>query len=147
MKKKLLICTATLFLTACADKEQYQQAVLTQIQSDKELKDYNIDSEEMTQCVVDVSSKDMPGSFAVDPARLTAYQNYAKMVSMSTVVDKKAMLEELRTIFGSPQALAAAHRNYSKSYIECMASINTMSEPELKEAEVEAEAENNTLTN
>lgn len=138
MKKILLICASTLLLTACADKQEYTDAVLAQMKTEKDLKDYNIDPEHMTTCVVDLSSKGMPGSFPLDPAKLTSYQNYTKMLSMDTVEDKQGMLEELRSVFGSPTELAAAHNNYTKSVMDCIAAI--LMEPEKN---LDEEAENN----
>ena len=130
MKKLLIICASTLLLTACADKEQYEQAVLTQMKTEQDIKDYNIDPEYMTECVVDLSSKDMPGAFAFDPLRFTAYQNYTKMLSMSSTPneEKQEKLEELRSTFGSPQELTAAHANYTESVMNCVASIIMESE-------------------
>jgi hypothetical protein len=128
MKKLLLICASTLFLTACADKQNYEEAVLTQMQTEQDLKDYNIDPEIMVKCVVDLSSKNMPGVFAYDPDRLTAYQNYTSMLSMSTAEDKQSKLEELRSLFGSPRELAQAHANYTESVMNCIASIIMKSE-------------------
>jgi len=138
MKKLILICTLTLFLTACADKQKYEEAILTQMLTEQDLKDYNIDPEKMVNCVVDLSSKKMPGIFAYDPDRLTAYQNYASMLSMSTTEDKQGKLEELRSLFGSPRELAQAHANYTESVMNCLAAIIMESEGEAK-AKVEDE--------
>ncbi len=137
MKKILLICASALFLTACADKEAYEQAVLEEMKVDKDLADYKITPEKMTECVVKMSSENMPGSFSLDPVRLTAYQNYTKMLSMRTVEDKSGMLEELRTIFGSPAELVAARSNYTTSVMDCMATILMGSESAEKEKEKE----------
>ena len=133
MKKILLICVAAISLTACADKQQYEEAVLAEMKNEQDVKDYKISPETMTQCVVELSSKKMPGSFAFDPERLTAYKNYTKMLSMRTVEDKQGMLEELRTIFGSPKALANAHSNYTESMMNCIASVIMQSEEKEKE--------------
>ncbi len=135
MKKLLLVCTATLFLTACADKENYESAVLLEMQAEKDLKDYNLDPQEMTDCVVEMSSKGMPGAFPFDPDRLASYQKYTKMLSMRTIEDKQKMLEELRTLFGSPKELADAHSNYTISVMDCLAAIIKKSEPEIEEKE------------
>ena len=132
MKKILLICVSTLLLTACADKQEYEEAVLAQMKTDKDLADYNIDPEKMRDCVVDLSIKGMPGAFPLDPVRLTSYQNYTKMLSMRTIEDKQGMLEELRKVFGSPKELAAAHSNFTESMMNCMASILMKSEDEEK---------------
>ena len=140
MKKILLICASTLLLTACADKQNYEAAVLAEMQTEKDIADYKIDPERMRDCVVDLSMGGMPGLFPLDPVRLTAYQNYTKMLSMRTVEDKKSMLEELRTVFGSPKELAAAHSNFTESVMNCMASIIMESEDAEKAKEVEVES-------
>lgn len=135
MKKLLLICVSTLLLTACSDKEQYKQAVLAQMQNEQDTKDYNIDPEHLTDCVIDLTAKKMPGAFPLDPDRMTAYQNYAKMLSMSTVKDKQKTFEELRQTFGTPQELAAAHSNYTESVMNCFAAIIMESEEPIKPKE------------
>ena len=135
MKKLLLICTTALFLTACADKANYEAAVLEEMKNEKDLVDYKLDPEEMAKCVVDLSSKAMPGIFPFDPDRLSSYQKYTKMITMRTVEDKQKMLEELRTLFGSPKELADAHSNYTISVMDCMGAIIKKSEPEVEEKE------------
>lgn len=122
MKKILILCASALLLTSCADKEQYTQAVLAEMQSEQDVKDYNIDPEDMAECIVETSSKNMPGSFPLDPDRMMAYRNYARMVSMSTssAKDKKKTFEELRSLFASPKELGDAHSNYTESVMTCI---------------------------
>ncbi len=120
MKKILLICATVVLLTACADKKQYEEVVLAQMEKEQDIKDYNIDPQEMADCVVESTSKNMPGFFPFDVKRLTAYQNYTKMLSMSTAKDKKKTFDELRSTFGSPQELGAAHSNYTESQMTCI---------------------------
>lgn len=124
--KKLIICTlAALVLSGCAEKQEYEQVINEQMVNDKEIKDYKIDPELMTKCVVKTSSENMPGLFPFDPARLTAYKNYTKMLKMSSSSDPKKTLEELRVEFGSPKELAEAHSNYTESVLNCMSGIVT----------------------
>ena len=129
MKKYLLIIVA-LLLTACADKNQYQEAVLAQMQKEKDLKDYNITPEYMSDCVVELSSQKMPGFFDLDPERMTAYRNYTKMLTMMQASDPKKIMEELRADFGSPKALADAHANYTESLLECYTTVVSKTEGE-----------------
>ncbi len=133
MKKRLLILLCALLLTACADKEKYQQVVLEKMQKEQDIKDYKISPEDMTACVIAQSAEKMPGIFAFDPARLTAYRNYARMLSSETVKDPKAELEQLRKDFGSPQALAEAHANYTESVVECYSVAVSKTEESVKE--------------
>lgn len=133
MKKILLICSIALFLTACSDKQAYEAAVLAEMQGEKDLIDYNVDPEQMTKCVVELSSKEMPGVFPFDPDRLMTYQKYTKMLTMNSIEDKQKMLEDLRTLFGSPKELAEAHGNYTTSVMDCLAAIIKKTEPEIEE--------------
>lgn len=133
MKKILLISLSALLLPACADKNQYEQAVLEQMQKEADIKDYKITPEYMTKCVVDTTSQNMPGIFALDPTRLTAYRNYAKMLTLTQSTDPKKTLEELRTDFGSAKALLEARSNYTESLMECYSAVISESEKAAKE--------------
>ena len=133
MKKLLLISLSALLLPACADKNQYEQAVLEQMQKEQDIKDYKITPEYMTKCVVDSTSQNMPGLFAFDPKRLMAYRNYTKMLTLSNSTDPKKTLEELRTDFGSAKDLADAHTNYTESVMNCLSAVIMKSEDAAKE--------------
>ncbi|MEI6066540.1 MAG: hypothetical protein WCP96_04330 [Methylococcaceae bacterium] len=133
MKKILFLSLSALLLPACADKNQYEQAVLEQMQKEADIKDYKITPEYMTKCVVDTTSQNMPGIFPFDPARLTAYRNYAKMLTLAQAADPKKTLEELRTDFGSAKDLAEAHTNYTESLMECYSAVISESEKVEKE--------------
>jgi hypothetical protein len=133
MKKLLLISLSALLLPACADKNQYEQAVLEQMQKEQDIKDYKITPEYMTKCVVDTTSQNMPGIFALDPKRLMAYRNYTKMLTLSKSADPKKTLDELRTDFGSAKDLAEAHTNYTESLMECYSAVISESEEAAKE--------------
>jgi hypothetical protein len=131
MKKLVLICLSTLLLSACADQENYQQAVLEQVKADQEAeikadknaKEYKIDPQQIAECIVDVSSREMPGLFPLDPVRTKAYRNYAKMLTLTKAKDPKKVMIELRSDFGSARALSDAHTNYAESTMECLTSI------------------------
>ena len=133
MKKLLLISLSALLLPACADKNQYEQAVLEQLQLDSDIKDYKASPERMAKCVVDTTSTNMPGVFSLDPKRLTAYRNYTKMLTLASSKDPKKTLEELRADFGSPKELAEAHANYTESLLDCLSASTTETEDAAKE--------------
>jgi hypothetical protein len=133
MKKLLLISLSVLLLPACADKKQYEQAVLEQMRKEQDLKDYKITPEYMAKCVVDTTAQNMPGVFPLDPNRMTAYRNYAKMLTLTSSADPKKAMEELRSDFGSAQALSDAHNNYTESLMECYSAVISESEESTKE--------------
>ena len=125
MKKLIVIAVSAFLLSACAEKEQYEKAVLAEVKRDQEgdTKKYNIDTERMAKCVVDTSSRNMPGLFPLDPARREAYRNYTKMLTLTQSQDPKKTLEELRKDFGSPKALSDAHNNFAESMMDCYSAL------------------------
>ncbi|MGZ5051117.1 MAG: hypothetical protein ACXWF8_08315 [Methylobacter sp.] len=133
MKKLLLISLSALLLAGCADKEQYEQAVLDQMQLEKDVKDYKLSPERIAKCVVDTTSKKMPGFFPFDPQRLTAYRNYTKMLTLTSSKDPKKTLEELRNDFGSAKDLAEARSNYTESQMDCFSALISESEEKEKQ--------------
>ena len=132
MKKKVLLATIVIMITGCADKQEYEQAVLDYVNQDKDLKDYKIAPEIMTKCVVTESSNNMPGLFAADPERMLAYRHYSKMLKLNSSNDPKKTLEELRTEFGSPKALADAHANFTETFMNCMSGLVSDTEEKKK---------------
>jgi hypothetical protein len=102
------------------------------MQKEQDIKDYKIAPEDMTECVVAQTAERMPGVFPLDPARLTAYRNYARMLSTAVPKDPKTEMEQLRADFGSPQALAEAHANYTESLVECYSVVISKSEDAAK---------------
>jgi len=87
-----------------------------------------------------MTSENMPGFFPADPNRMTAYRNYAKMLTLSESKDPKKTLEELRTDFGSAKALAEAHSNYTESLMNCISAVVMESEEKTDDAPKTEEA-------
>ena len=98
MNKVLMVLTV-LLLVGCAEKAEYEQAVLEQVTKEKDINDYNIPPEKMVECVVVTSSKEMPGLLPFDPERRQAYINYTKMLKLKESKDPKATIDELRSAF------------------------------------------------
>ncbi len=124
MKKFLLLLLTALLLPGCSDKNNYEAAILAELERGQKTqgsRDYNVPSDKMAACIVEASSKNMAGLFAFDPARLTAYRNYTKMLTLTQSADPKKTLEELRNDFGSAKELNEARSNYTESELECLA--------------------------
>ncbi|MDT8406185.1 MAG: hypothetical protein RQ715_02935 [Methylococcales bacterium] len=113
----------TYLLAGCEPRNQFQEAVLNKMQQDSDIKDYRLDSEEMTDCIMTKLPRKMPGVFALDPRRLEAYQHYQKMLALPDAQNPQQTLQNLREVFGSPSALADAHRNYSQSFMDCLTEL------------------------
>lgn len=134
MKKIYIITLSALLLIACSEQQEYKQIVRQQISNDPDIQSYHLDVEKITHCIVDLSSKKMPGFVPFEPIRKATYKGYSKMLAIKTSEKPAEFLAELHQIFGSKKALADAHRNYSKSYFEC---ISTMNNFELDEKDAE----------
>ncbi len=128
MNKILLVSIFALLLTACAEKGDYEKAVLEEMQKEQDVKDYKIDPETMAQCVIDTTELKMPGFFELDPYRRAAYKNYTKMLTLMKASDPKKTLDELRKDFGSPKALADAHSNFTESMMNCYTAVIAQSD-------------------
>jgi hypothetical protein len=130
MKQIVLIIISAFLLSGCFEEKQlFEQAVLKQLQADKDMKDYALDSDEMMNCVVDTTSNDMPGMFSFEPQRQPIYLGYAKLLNLKSANKPEAELQELKEIFGSGKAVAAAQRNYSESVFECFQSLVSKTDP------------------
>jgi hypothetical protein len=134
MKKRLSLLLLTLFLFSCADKNQYEAAILAEMQKEKDLTDYKIAPEKMTECVIELTAQEMPGLFAFDPMRMQAYRNYTTMLTLTQTKDPKKTLAELIQQFGSAKELMKARVNYSENIGNCLASLIMKTEENQKEA-------------
>lgn len=123
MKKIFIIGLSAIFLVACSEQEEYRKTVLEQINNDPDIKSYHLDPETITDCIVDLSSKKMPGFAPFEPIRKDAYKGYTKMIAIKHSQNPEQVLKELRDSFGSARGLADAHRNYSESYLECISTV------------------------
>lgn len=134
MKKLLLLSIAALTLSGCADKNNYEAAVIADLkrEASQDPKDYKVEPEKMAQCIVKTSSQNMHGLFEFDPDRLTAYRNYAKMLSVPLSADPKKTMEDVRNDFGSAQELSAARSNYIESQLECLATFVASSDEKVE---------------
>jgi hypothetical protein len=133
MKKLFLLSLVALLLTGCTDKNNYEAAVLAELERDAknaDAKDYKIPNDKMAECIVEASSKNMHGVFGLDPERLTAYRHYTKMLTVAQSPDPKKTMEELREDFGSAKELVAARSNYVESHLECESSFVVNTDPD-----------------
>ncbi|NYT46672.1 MAG: hypothetical protein H0A75_02410 [Candidatus Methanofishera endochildressiae] len=136
MKKIIIISFSALILIACSEQQQYKETVLEQITNDPDIQSYHLDPQSIADCIVDLSSKKMAGIVPFDPMRKVAYKGYAKMIAVKKSEKPEEVLAELRESFGSAQGLADAHRNYSKSYLECISTVTNRELDEEDEEEV-----------
>jgi len=139
MKKLALISLSVLTLTACSDRDEYKQTIFDLVSNDEDIRSYHLDPATVTDCIFDLSTKNMPGVLPFEPRRQETYAGYTKMISLKTSKDPAKVLADLRESFGSAKALSEAHMNYSESYLECISTVTNMELDEEETTEETAE--------
>ena len=129
MKKILLLILSTLLLAACAEKNQFEETVLKQMQAEQDIKDYKLDPEEMTSCIMDLTAKKLPGFFPYDPRRKTYYLGLSKLISVHNSEYPQKTLQEGQEAFPSKKEAMQAMMNYSQAVMDCIASLLNKQEP------------------
>ncbi len=141
MKKILLLPLLLIVLPGCSEKQEFEQAVLKDMQKDQDIKDYQIDPEHMTDCVVERTSGKMPGIFFGDPKRMEAYKLYTKMLGLSEAENPEKTIKELQKDFGGGRGLSIAKGKYSQSVFDCIAQMLMQYGKEEPEADEQGNAE------
>ena len=108
-------------LAACASKEQtdLRTALVARMAQDSDLKDYNLDPEEIADCIVHDLSEDLPG-FPGDPKRQEYLKAYTQVVSASGAGDASAAIEQHKELFGSAKEAMSAALKLTDYTMSCM---------------------------
>jgi hypothetical protein len=138
--KKFMLLLSILFLVGCSEsKDKYEEEVFRLFENEQDLVDYSIDPRSFSECVVDVSGKNMPGLFKFDPRRTEHYELYSDLVKFKTITTNysstfnkelhtmeeltpKDLWYKLKREFGQ-KGLSEAHKNFSESVLTCMESF------------------------
>ena len=123
MKKNLsiLLITAAFLLTACdRGKTDLEQVLANKFSKDEDLKDYNIDPEEMADCVVNDISGAIPGLPGA-PQRKAYFEAYTKLVTVKADhKNPQKVLEEVEEVFGSIRKAREAALGVTAFVLDCM---------------------------
>jgi hypothetical protein len=128
MKKLLLALLASAALAGCGRQERLslEEALLEKMRADSELKDYKISPEDMTACVVEEISSNLP-VLAVDVRRGAYFEAYAKFISATNPL--KAIEEEAQ-LFGSVAEARKAAMGVTDHIMTCMGRLIDQRQPE-----------------
>lgn len=132
MKKLLLVIAALLTLAACGQKEKIslEEALLTSLKNDQDLKDYNLDPQEVANCTLDAISDSLP-VMPTDPRRAQYFEAYALFLSApSSPENAHKMIEGQKELFGSIQAARQAAMSVTDHIMTCMGLLIAARDPE-----------------
>ena len=122
--KKLLIVMSCLLLIACTeDQDKFEATVLVNAQKDQDLKDYNIDPERMTECIMDKTGKTAPGLFPFSPKRMTYYKAMSQLLSIKDSKDPAKTLAEAQAAFGTKKEAMQAFIKHSSNVMDCVSAL------------------------
>lgn len=127
MKKLLIAMLAATALIACGRQEKLtlEQALLEKMQADSDLKDYKIDPQEMTECVIAEISKSLP-VMPLDNQRGLYFEAYAKFVSAT---NPTKAIEDAVPLFGSIKEARVAALSITDHIMYCMERLMDQRQP------------------
>ncbi len=133
MKKISIFILAALLLSACASKErdQFQEKLAARLATDPDLKDYNLDPEEVAECVTSQIAKTLPG-FRGTPARKPYWEAYLAFESARNSDEALAAVRQYKDVFGSEQKASAAAMNITQYIMACMGKLIESAHPVTK---------------
>ena len=124
MKKLPLLLIAVLLLVGCdRGRSDLEAALVKSYSEDQDIKDYNIDPNEMAGCVSKGIASTIPG-FPGSPDRLAYFEVYTKLVQVKAdQKDPEAVLEEAAKVFGSRDAAFKAALRVTDFVLQCMGDL------------------------
>jgi hypothetical protein len=126
MKKSLIPWVTAFFLVGCDGqaKTDLVEQLRLKFEQDKELADYQISAEEMSECVGDKITKKIEG-FPGSPKRNKIINAYTKLVRVDPNEDFRPTLKETAEIFGSVGESHQAAGSITMANFECVGELVT----------------------
>ncbi len=130
MKQLLILMTIAVLLTGCASKErnEFEEKLAARLALDPDLKDYNLDPNEMASCVVSEIAKTLPG-FRGTPARKSYWEAYAAFESARNTDEALSTVKKYKDVFGSEQKASAAAMEVTQYIMYCMGQLIETAHP------------------
>lgn len=121
MKNILITIVAVVFLSGCDGqaKTDLVAQLRLKFENDKDLADYRISAEEMSECVADKILKEISG-FPGSPKRKRHIEAYTKLVRVNPAEDFRPALESTKEVFGSAAKAHEAATSITTSNFDCI---------------------------
>ncbi len=136
MKKLLILILSSLLLAGCASTErgEFEEKLAARLATDPDLKDYNLNANEIAECVVSEIAKTLPG-FRGTPARKPYWEAYAAFESARNTDEALSTVKKYKDVFGSEQKASAAAMEVTQYIMFCMGKLIETAHPAAKPEE------------
>ncbi len=130
MKKILFLILAALLIGGCSYKErnEFEEKLAARLATDEDLKDYNLDPNEVAECVTSEIAKTLPG-FRGTPARKPYWEAYASFESSRNTEEGFGAIKKAAKVFGSEKKASAAALSITEYIMHCMGKLIESSSP------------------
>lgn len=130
MKNLLILTLTAVLLGGCASKErnEFQEKLAARLATDPDLKDYNLDPNEVAECVTSEIAQTLPG-FRGTPARKPYWEAYAAFESTRTTEEGLNTIKKYKDVFGSEQKASAAALGVTQYIMQCMGKLIESAHP------------------
>ncbi len=124
MKKILFLILASLLIGGCSYKErnEFQEKLAARLATDEDLKDYNLDPNEVAECVTSEIAKTLPG-FRGTPARKPYWEAYASFEASRNTEEAFSAVKKAANVFGSEKKASAAALSITEYIMHCMGKL------------------------
>lgn len=121
MKKLFIAMCVVVSFAGCSKKEKtgLHDVLVDRFKDDQDLKDYNLDPQDIADCVVDEIAVSLPG-FAGDPRRSQFFDAYARFLNVKSESDAEKSVREFEQLFGGAQRAREAATSITDHVMTCM---------------------------
>ncbi len=128
--KKIIMLLSTLLLFAACSKERsdYEALLVERFSKDQDVIDYNLDPEDMADCVADQISDDIPG-FSGSPIFENYFKGYKLLLRPDDPSEIPERMKQAEEIFGSRKAMYQARLEVTNHTLFCMPQVSEKNNP------------------
>jgi hypothetical protein len=123
MKQTITLVLIALFLVACSKEgSEYEALLVERFSKDQDVIDYNLDVDDLANCVVDQISDDIPG-FSGSPVYENYFKGYKLLLRPDDVKKIPERMKQAEEIFGSKKEANSARLGVTNHVLYCMPQV------------------------
>lgn len=124
MKKSLILLALLIPLSGCASeaRQEYERVLAAKLAKDPDLKDYNLDPNEVAACVTDRVAAELPG-FPGSPAREPYWRAHILFQEAKNPLEARQAIEKAAEVFGSKREASRAAFGVTSHIMVCIGEL------------------------